>query len=182
MNRQFLKAGLACLALAAAGAPLSAQPGKPEQPVLPPSFIQGLAPADCAKDEIRPRVAADMRKGMPSVMAYVSTASAYSTQLMEWKAGRLRRGGWTKDDERKFGLAVLASEKFSGELQLGMGELEGLMTALQSLDEKDDKAMCEAAFIVQSRFDGIVRHTMAQWKMISDALDAEGKRLGVSFD
>jgi len=101
---------------------------------------------------------------------------------MDWKTEQLRRGGWTRDDERKFALMLASDDRFNVEMEKGFGELDGLMKAMDGLDQKDDRAKCEAAFTVQARFDGIVRHSASQWKIIIDGLDGEAKRLGISFE
>ena len=105
---------------------------KPHQPAAPRSIISGMKPEDCARQDLRSRVAADMRMVMPSFLEYPAAVNAYSRLLMDWKTERLRSGGWTKDDERKFGLMLVTDDRFSVEMEKGFGELEGLMKAMEA--------------------------------------------------
>ena len=182
MSRPPLLAGLVALLITWDAAPAAAPDAKPQAPATPPSLVTDRTSEDCADPDRRAAIVADMKKEIPSFLQYPGMAGTYSTALMDWKSEQLRRAGWTKEDETKLGRDILTNAQFKAELEKGVAELEGLFDVLPTLDEKDEQAMCKGAFALQARFDGLVRHTMAQWKIIDDAMEAEARRLGTSFE
>jgi len=69
-----LTIGTAQAAAQSSTAPLPNE--KPHQPAAPRSIISGMKPEDCARQDLRSRVAADMRMIMPSFLEYPDAVNA----------------------------------------------------------------------------------------------------------
>ncbi|MEG3146080.1 hypothetical protein U1839_15600 [Sphingomonas sp. RT2P30] len=159
-------------------------PGTPK-PLLPamPRPV-ALNPALCATAAGQSQIDGIAGGTPDAATRFVASVMGYHERIVVWKSDRLTKSG-------KVSAARMADIAMSG-LTAGGNLMQGLTSAMKMLDDAnryssklaagDKPGACRAIVTMMGRLATVEAATRPQWHSIEAALDAEAKRIGVSFN
>lgn len=158
------------------------------KPVRPAALRpEALDPEACATPAGLAQYAA-IAGGKPDAMTrYVMERANYNERITTWKSDRLKKSGKVSSD-RLLRLALTGLEKGGGggNLLAGFGQVlemfadAGEVARLERAGNRE--GACRAAFKLMKNFETIDALMAKQWSAMEAVLDAEARRVGVSFD
>jgi hypothetical protein len=159
---------------------------RPVPPVAPPPAA--LNPAICATPEGRAEIDKVFSRRTPgALLKYVGERNNYGDRLVAWKADRLKKSGKVSD-QRMMTLMVsgMTGGSPNGNPLAAFDELTRMFDQIKLATERSKAGElvgeCEAIVGMFKSLEEIGRVNGAQWKAMDKALDAEAKRVGVSWE
>lgn len=144
--------------------------------------------SDCAQPELSAELDAFFEKGRPGeFVSAILARSDYNERLTTWKMWRLEQSGKISAERLlEVGMRGLEAGSAGGNIFAHFALLEELFPLIDHLataqKQRDRPAMCKGFVDFNSLMARMEAATMAQSVSTNAALDAEAKRLGVSFD
>lgn len=159
---------------------------RPNPPMTPPPAA--MNPAICATPEGRAEVERIVGARTPgALMRYVGSRNNYGDRLVSWKADRLKKSGKVSD-ERMLSLMMSGFTAGSpkGNPLAGFDALakmfDQIELAAKRSDAGDAVGECQAIVGMFKQLEEIGRVNGAQWSAMEKSLNAEAKRVGISWE
>jgi hypothetical protein len=159
---------------------------RPQPPTLPPPAT--LDPAICTTPAGRADIAAVAGSGKPNALVrYAGARNNYGDRLTAWKMDRLKKSGKVSDDRM---MALMVGSMRAGSPDGNpMAAFDRFMKVIDQAGEAakrgeagDVEGECRATVTLFKGLEEIDRINGGQWRAMDQALDAEAKRVGVSWD